>query len=164
MAFADGSGVHSFERVGGLAAPVWLFVALGTSLLLAVATLGGTIWRLGRARGGGPADAVVGRVAFVSALCSLAFVGSLLAVMLALGQAGAAGLSGNYPMPVMLVAHGVGWGVAAASLAMLSMLVPAWTRTSFSFLRKLTFTLFTFALLLLTATLWTWRVIGAAVV
>jgi len=164
VAFADGSGVHSFERVGGLAAPVWLFVALGTSLLLAVATLGGTIWRLGRARGGGPADAVVGRVAFVSALCSLAFVGSLLAVMLALGQAGAAGLSGNYPMPVMLVAHGVGWGVAAASLAMLSMLVPAWTRTSFSFLRKLTFTLFTFALLLLTATLWTWRVIGAAVV
>ena len=163
-AFADGNGVHSFERVGGLSSPQWLFAALGAGLLLAVSTLGGVVWRLGRKRYGGPTDALVGGVSVLAALCVLALIGCLVAVSIALQDAGAADLPGNYPVPAMLWTHWAGWAVVAASLAMLLMLMPAWTRTRFGLWRKLMFTLFTFALLFLSVELWLWRVIGAAVV
>lgn len=163
-AFADGSGVHSFERVEGFNAPQWLFAALGAGLLLAVSTLGGVVWRLGRRRYGGPTDALVGGVSVLAALCVLALIGCFVAVSIALQNAGAADLPGNYPVPAMLWTHWAGWAVVAASLAMLLMLMPAWTRTRFGLWRKLMFTLFTFALLFLSVGLWLWRVIGAAVV
>lgn len=163
-AFADGSGVHSFERVEGVSSPQWLFAALGACLLLAVSTLGGVVWRLGRKRYGGPADALVGGVSVLAALCVLALIGCFVAVSIALQQAGAADLPGNYPVPAMLWMHWAGWAVVAAALAMLLMLLPAWTRTRFGPWRRLMFTLFTFALLFLSVELWLWRVIGAAVV
>ena len=163
-AFADGSGVHSFERVEGFNAPQWLFAALGACLLLAVSTLGGVIWRLGRKRYGGPTDALVGGVSVLSALCVLTLIGCLVAVSIALQEAGAADLPGNYPVPAMLWMHWAGWAVVAAALAMLLMLMPAWARTRFGLWRKLMFTLFTFALLFLSVELWLWRVVGAAVV
>jgi len=163
-AFADGSGVHSFERVEGFNAPQWLFAALGAGLLLAVSTLGGVVWRLGRRRYGGPTDALVGGVSVLAALCVLALIGCFVAVSIALQNAGAADLPGNYPVPAMLWTHWAGWAVVAAALTMLLMLMPAWTRTRFGLLRRLMFTLFTFALLFLAVELWLWRVIGAAVV
>lgn len=164
LAFADSSGVHSFERVEGLSAPLWLFVALGSSLLLALSTLAGVVWRLGRKRYGGPTDALVGAVSVLAALCLLALTGGLIATALALQQVGAAELPGNYPMPAMLWTHWAAWTLVAAALAMLLMLMPAWTRTRFGLLRKLLFSLFTVALLFLAVQLWLWRVIGAAVV
>lgn len=163
-AFADGSGVHSFERVEGFNAPQWLFAALGAGLLLAVSTLGGVVWRLGRKRYGGPTDALIGGVSVLAALCVLALIGCFVAVSIALQNAGAADLPGNYPVPAMLWTHWAGWAVVAAALAMLLMLLPAWTRTRFGLWRRLMFTLFTFALLFLAVELWLWRVIGAAVV
>lgn len=163
-AFADGSGVHSFERVDGLNSPQWLFAALGANLLLAISTLGGVVWRLGRRRYGGPTDALVGGVSVLSALCVLALIGGFVAVAITLQQAGAADLPGRYPLPSMLWTHWAGWAVVAAALTMLLMLMPAWTRTRFGLWRRLMFTLFTFALLLLSVQLWLWRVIGAAVV
>lgn len=163
-AFADGSGVHSFERVEGLSSPQWLFAALGASLLLAVSTLGGVVWRLGRKRYGGPTDALVGGVSVLSALCVVALTSCLVAVSIALQEAGAADLPGHYPLPAMLWTHWAGWAVVTAALTMLLMLLPAWTRTRFGLWRRLMFTLFTFALLFLAVELWLWRVIGAAVV
>lgn len=163
-AFANASGVHTFERVSGLTSPQALMLATGASILLALAVLAGALWRVGRKRAGGPTDAVVGGVALLSALCVLVLVACVVAVALALQSAGAADLPGNYPVPAMLWMHWAGWAVVAAALVMLLMLMPAWTRTRFSLWRKLMFTLFTLTLIFLAAQLWIWRVIGAAVV
>lgn len=163
-AFADGSGVHTYERVSGLHAPVALFGALGACLVLALSALLGVVWRMGRKRSGGPVDAVAGGTALLAALCTLALAVCLITVLLALQSTGAADLPGNYPVPPMQWAHWAGWSIVAAALAMLLMLLPTWTRTRFSVWRKLMFTLFTFALIFLALQLWLWRVIGAAVV
>jgi CubicO group peptidase (beta-lactamase class C family) len=163
-AFANGSGVHTFERVSGLHAPQALHLALGVSALLALALLAGALWRVGRKRIGGPTDAVVGGTALLSALCVLVLIACMIAVALALQSTGAADLPGNYPVPAMLWTHWAGWAVVASALLLLLMLMPAWTRTRFSVWRKLMFTLFTLALSFLAMQLWIWRVIGAAVV
>lgn len=164
VAFADASGVHTYERVAGLRSPHGLLVALIACVLLSLSTLGGGVWRLGRKRLGGPADALVGATAVLAALCVLTLATCGLAMLFAFQTLGAANLPGNYPVPQMQWAHWAGWAVVAAAAAMLLMLVPAWTHTRFGLWRKLMFSLFTFALLFLTVELWLWRVIGAAVV
>lgn len=163
-AFANASGVHTFERVSGLQSPKALQLAVGLSTLLALALLAGAVWRLGRKRLGGPTDALVGGVALLSALSVLMLIACVIAVVLALQSVGAAELPDHYPLPAMLWMHWAGWAVVACALLMLLMLMPAWTRTRFGLWRKLMFTLFTFALIFLAVELWLWRVIGAAVV
>jgi hypothetical protein len=64
----------------------------------------------------------------------------------------------------MLWLHYAGWAQAAAAALLLLALAPVWTSSHLGLLRRLGFTLFTLSMGLLTAQLWHWRVIGAAVV
>lgn len=162
-AFADATGVHTFERVGPLRNPGTLFAALGLAGVLAVTTILGAWKRFGRRT----SRSFGSRAAAAVSLLAVVAVGLLLAAIAVL----AAGLSefdlssmpGNYPSLAMYLVHYAGWFAAAAALAMVAALRAAWGSADWPTRRKLHFTLFALVLAFLTLQLWLWRIIGAAV-
>lgn len=164
VALADGSGVHSLERVGWWSNPLSLFVALGASLLFALLAVAGALWRLGRKRGGGAVDFVAVAAGLLSAATVLALLATGVLLSVAMAQTGPSDLVGNYPLPQMLWMHYAGWAQAIAAGVLLLVLAPVWTSSRLGLLRRLGYSLFTLSMLVLAAQLWQWRVIGAAVV
>ncbi|PMR71651.1 hypothetical protein [Halomonas heilongjiangensis] len=70
----------------------------------------------------------------------------------------------HYPDTGMFLLHYAGWLVAGVTLLMLMALWPAWIVFGWGLWRRLHFSLFALALLLVNLQLWQWRIIGAAVI
>ncbi len=163
-AIADGTGVHTFERVGFFKNPNTFFGAFGFALLLSVTTLLGGWRRIGRGNNPGFSSRVAG---FISFLASLAVFNLTIAIiLLAHSFAGfdISQLIDNYPSAAMLFTHYSGWVTAIMSLVMVVGLWPAWTDSGWSIVRRLHFSLFALVLIFFSTQLWQWRIIGAAVV
>ena len=165
VALADSSGVHTLEKVGVLNAPNTALGALAVSLLLALTTLLGFWWRLGRgpAYGEGFAAGLAAGVSLLSALCVLGFVVTVALLVKDLSSADLSTMATTYPPQSMLHAHYAGWAVAGAAAAMLLCLLPAWVATGWGLWRRLHFTLFALVLGLAALQLWQWKVFGAPV-
>jgi CubicO group peptidase (beta-lactamase class C family) len=165
-AFADEQGVHTWERVGLLAAPMTLVGALGLATLLSCTTLLGAWKRRGNAA---PAPGwrarALAAVPLIAALAVLWFVGSgvLLAVD-ALDFDLAALQQRPWPTPLMLHMHAAALAVAGAALALLAALLPIWRGSGWRLGRRIHASAFAVALGLLAFLLWQWRLIGAPVV
>jgi CubicO group peptidase (beta-lactamase class C family) len=165
VALADSSGVHTLEKVGVLAAPATAFGALGATLLLALTSLLGFWWRLGRgpAHGQGFAAGLAATASLLASLCVLGFVAAALLLVKHLADFDLSTMAGSYPPPSMWYTHYAGWGVAGAAGALLIALLPAWKATGWGWWRRLHYTAFTLALALSAYLLWHWRVFGAPV-
>jgi CubicO group peptidase (beta-lactamase class C family) len=165
VALADSSGVHTLEKVGRLAAPNTAFGALAGALVLALTTLLGFWWRLGRgpAYGEGFAAGLAAGVSLLSALCVFGFAVALVLLVRDLSSFDLATLSGSYPPQSMLHTHYAGWVVAGAAAAMLICLLPAWIASGWGIWRRLHFTLFALVLGMSAFQLWQWRVFAAPV-
>lgn len=165
VALADGSGVHSFEKIGILGNPNTLFGAFAASVLLAFTTLLGFWWRLGRGSkyGEGVAAGLAATVSLLSSLCVFAFTTVLILLVVNLSNFDLASLAGNYPSEAMMQTHFAGFAVAGAAAAMLLALLPAWTAKGWGLWRRLHFSIFALALALTAYLLWQWRVFGAPV-
>jgi len=165
VALADSSGVHTLEKVGPLAAPMTLFGALLAALLLACSTLLGFCWRLGRgaAYGAGIAAGLAATVSLLASLCVLGFAVVTGLLIISLSSLDLSTMAANYPNQAMLHLHYGGWVIAAAALAMLLALWPAWVADGWGLWRRMHFGLFTLILALAAGLLWHWRVYGAPV-
>ncbi len=165
VALADSSGMHTLEKVGVLGAPRTLFIAAGASLLLALTSLLGFWWRLGRgaAHGQGMAAGFAATVNLLAALCMLGFAVAVGLMIVDLSDLDLATMAGNYPSQSMWHVHYAGWAVAGAGAALLLALIPAWMATGWSWWRRLNFTAFALALALNGYLLWQWRVFDAPV-
>jgi CubicO group peptidase (beta-lactamase class C family) len=165
-AFADEHGVHTWERVGRLAAPMTLVGALGLATLLSCTTLLGAWKRRGiDPRPAGWRARALAAIPLIAALAVLWFVGSgvLLAVD-ALDFDLAELQQRPWPTPLMLHMHAAGLAVAGTALAMLAALLPIWRGSGWRLGRRIHASAFAVALVLLAVLLWQWRLIGAPVV
>jgi CubicO group peptidase (beta-lactamase class C family) len=163
VAMADSSGVHTLEKVGPWGSPQTLLITSGLALLLAITTLLGFWWRIGRSyrqRAGAMLAAAIG---LLSALGVLVFVLALGLLVAELSRFDLGKMAGNYPTRSMLHAHYAGWMVAVSGAAMLVVLLPTWLGSGWSLWRRVHFSLFALVLALLAVLLWQWRVIGAPV-
>ncbi|MCG6116863.1 MAG: beta-lactamase family protein [Aquimonas sp.] len=164
VGLADGSGVHSLERVGWFGNPLSLLAGFALSLLFGLFALFGALWRLGRTRSGGAVDAIAVGAGLIGAVSVLALLVCGLLLAVAMDATGPADLVGNYPLPQMLWMHYAGWAQVIAAGLMLLTLAPVWTSSRLGLLRRLGYSLFTVSMVFLAIQLWHWRVIGAAVV
>lgn len=163
-ALADGSGVHTLERVSGLATPQALAIIAGLALVLAITTVLGAWRRFGRDLRVGMGARLAGGAALLGAAAMLVFVATAAALGAGFADFDISRMPEIYPLPAMLYTHYAGWGVAAVSLLMVLAQWPAWSATGLGWWRRLHFGAFTLAMLFLTYELWNWRVIGAPVV
>ncbi len=164
VALNDSSGVHSHERVAGLAAPEALILPAALALLFTITTLLG-FWRRWRQQ---PETTAAGRrasrLAFLGVLTMLTFV--LLAVV-AVGKL--SGMSGpadllTYPPTSLRVLTGFGWVLAGVAVLMLVGLLPAWNGSGWRLIRKLNYSLFALSLAALCLQLYRWNVFGAPLI
>jgi CubicO group peptidase (beta-lactamase class C family) len=166
VAFADGQGVHTYERTGILAAPTTLPVTLGVATLLSVTTLLGAWKRRGTAqRPQGWRPRALSAVPLVAALAVLWFVGATILLTIDALDFDLAELQqAPWPSPLMLHMHAAGLAVAGTALAMLAALPIVCRGSGWRLVRRLHMSLFALALALLAFLLWQWRVIGAPIV
>ena len=165
VALADSSGVHTLEKVGLLTAPMTLFGALGACLLLALTSLLGFCWRLGRgpSYGEGFAAGLAAAVSLLSSLCVLGFVVMVILMAIELSGLDLSTMAATYPNESMLHVSYAGWAMAGAAAAMLLALPPAWLATGWGLWRRLHFSVFAVALACAAGLLWHWRVYAAPV-
>ena len=163
VALADGSGVHTLEKLGWFSNPVALFGTLGLATLLALTHLLGFWRRVGHGIYTGYAARSAGAAAGLGVASMLVFGIALIALAVALADFDLSTMPETYPHPAMFVVHYSGWTVAGAGLLMLLAQWPAWSGSGWGLFKRLHFALFTVALLFLSLQLWQWRVIGAPV-
>jgi CubicO group peptidase (beta-lactamase class C family) len=160
-AAADSMGVHTLEKVGAIGAPSTLFIAMGAAALLALTTLLGFWWRMGRYRDGGFASTIAAAIGLLAALAMIALLVTVGLMVTAFASFDLSTMPGNYPSPEMLNVHYAGWAVAGTAIAMLFALWPAWSGSRWGLWRRLHFSVFALTLAFLAFLLWQWRVIGA---
>ena len=165
VALADSSGVHTLEKVAIFNHPHALLGALAGSLLLALTTLLGFWWRLGRgpAYGQGPAATVAASASLLATLVLAGFAVTVARLLADLSNSGSAAFAASYPQPSMLHVHYAGWGIAAAAALLWVTLLPAWKASGWGLWRRLHYTLYALLLGLTAYQLWHWRVIAAPV-
>ncbi|HRQ65827.1 MAG TPA: serine hydrolase domain-containing protein [Xanthomonadaceae bacterium] len=160
-AAADSMGVHTLEKVGAIGAPSTLFIAMGAAALLALTTLLGFWWRMGRYRDGGFASTIAAAIGLLAALAMIALLVTVGLMVTAFASFDLSTMPGNYPSPEMLNVHYAGWLLAGAAIAMLFALWPAWSGSRWGLWRRLHFSVFALTLAFLAFLLWQWRMIGA---
>ncbi len=163
-AFADYSGVLTYERVGFLKNPNTFFGVFGFALLLSVTTLLGGWRRLGRGNNPGFSSRVAGFISFLASLSVLVFTAAVVVLLTSFNGFDISQMTENYPSASMFFTHYAGWGIAIMSLVMIVGMWPAWTDSGWTLLRRLHFTLFALVLIFFAFQLWQWRIIGAAVI
>lgn len=163
VAMADSAGVHTLEKVDLLRSPNTLYMAFGAALLLALSSLLGFWWRLGRRYPHGFASSTAAFIGFVSALSVLTFAVLAALMVQQLSDFDISSMAGNYPSAAMLHTHYAGWVVAGCGGAMLFALWPAWSGSGWGLWRRLHFSVFALMLAFTAYLLWQWRVIGAPV-
>ncbi len=163
VAMADSAGVHTLEKVSGVNTPTTLLIALGACLLLALSSLLGFWWRLGRKYPHGFASSTAAFIGFTSSLSVLGFAVLAALMVQQLSAFDISGMAGNYPSAAMLHTHYAGWLVAGCGAAMVFALWPAWSGSGWGLWRRLHFSVFALVLAFLAYLLWHWRVIGAPI-
>jgi hypothetical protein len=96
---ADGTGAQTWDRVKGLANPVWLAVTFGLATLFSLTTVGGLVWHHGL-EGGSRRGAVAAGMAAVSALGVVVFLAVCMAAALAAMRLGSEFLF-DQPQPTL---------------------------------------------------------------
>lgn len=163
VAMADSAGVHTLEKVTALKAPNTLFIVFGAALLLALSSLLGFWWRLGRRYPHGFASSTAAFVGLVSSLSVLTFAVLAALMVQELSDFDISSMAGNYPSDAMLYTHYAGWVVAGCGAAMLLALWPAWSGSGWGLWRRLHFSVFALVLATFGYLLWQWRVIDAPI-
>jgi CubicO group peptidase (beta-lactamase class C family) len=163
-ALADGTGVHTLERMGWFSSPMTLFMALGLAVALSLSHLLGFWRRAGRGVYKGFAARMAGAAAGLGVAAVFAFLIAVIAMAAGLNDFDISTMPDIYPLPLMFAVHYSGWGVVAAALVMLLAQWPAWSGSGWGWFKRLHFGLFALALLFLGLQLWQWRVIGAPVI
>ncbi len=165
VALADGSGVHTLEKVGVLDHPHAALGSVGAAVLLALTTLLGFWWRLGRgpAHGQGAAAGLAASASLLAALSLLAFAVAVALLLLEMSKFDLARMAATYPPQSMHYAYYAAWVVAAAAGALVLALLPAWRANGWGLWRRLHFSVFALVLALAAYQLWQWRVFGAPV-
>ena len=160
--FSDGSGVHSFEKVGAMGSPETLKLAIGFALLFAVTTLLGAWRRVGR-KAANATGIWLGRAGFAAAVIVVIFIVMLFLVLVELSNASATSML-TYPPASVAGLRMVGYGVLAAGLAGIVSLWTAWRTSGWGIWRKLHHSLFALSLAALTVMLVIWKVVFSATV
>jgi CubicO group peptidase (beta-lactamase class C family) len=164
VALADAMGIHTLERVGIWEHPNTLVTLVGLASLLALTTLLGA-WRRGGRGGGGTLPARVAAILAITAgVAQGLFIAAVVVLAMGFADFDLSRMTDHYPDTGMFLLHSAGWLVAAVALLMLAALWPAWVGSGWSLWRRLHFSLFALALLLVSLQLWQWRIIGAAVI
>jgi hypothetical protein len=164
VALADAMGIHTLERVGIWEHPNTLVTLVGLVSLLALTTLLGA-WRRGGRGGGGTLPARVAAILAITAgVAQGLFIAAVVVLAMGFADFDLSRMVDHYPDTGMFLLHSAGWLVAAVALLMLAALWPAWVGSGWSLWRRLHFSLFALALLLVSLQLWQWRIIGAAVI
>lgn len=158
--FTDGSGVHSYDRIGLSSNPAYLNLALGAALFFAATTLLGAWRRQGRDVAQTKLGGLLGLGAMAASIVTFVFAGATLWVMADLSSLGAAALQ-SYPTASVVSVRLAGLVVFAAALAGLVSLWPAWAKAGWGVWRKLHHTVFALALAGLASVLIFWNVIFA---
>jgi CubicO group peptidase (beta-lactamase class C family) len=164
QAFADGMGIHTFERVGFFKNPATFIGAFGLAILLTISTLLGAWRRVGRGKNLGFSSRVAGFASFLAALSVLTLVIGVVFMGISFADFDISQMAENYPSASMFFTHYAGWMVAIMAIVMLLALWPAWTDSGWSMVRRLHFSLYTFVLIVFAIQLWQWRIIGATVI
>ena len=163
-ALADPMGIHTLERIGIWKNPNTLAALLGIATLLALTTLLGAWRRFGRGGGWGFSSSVPGGISIAAGAVQLLFIAILGVLIMGLADFDLSRMADDYPDTRMFLLHYAGWMVTGVSLAMLAGLWPTWSGSGWSLWRRLHFSLFALALVLVSAQLWQWRIIGAPVI
>lgn len=162
-ALADGTGVHTLERLGWFSSPMTLLAALGLAVALSLSHLLGFWRRAGRGVYPGFPARMAGTAAGLGVAAMLALVIAMIALVAYLAELDMSTMPDTYPLPLMFAVHYIGWVVVAAALVLVLAQWPAWSGSGWGWFKRLHFGLFTLALLFLGLQLWQWRVIGAPV-
>ncbi|QOC23221.1 beta-lactamase family protein [Wenzhouxiangella sp. AB-CW3] len=163
-ALADDMGVHTAERVGWLGNPNTFFLALGLAGILTLTSALGAWRNFGRGVNSGFAARIAGAGVLVGVVTVTVFIGSVVALIITLGDFDIGRMPDFYPSPAMFVTHYAGWAVAGAALLMMLAQWPAWSGSNWGLLRRLHFGLFMLATAFLAFMLWQWRIIGGPVI
>ena len=163
-ALADGSGVHSLEKVGFMNNPNTFFGSFGLVLLLTLTTLLGAWRRFGHGQNQDISSRLAGFTSFAASLSILTLVVAVTILATSLSGFDISQMPENYPSSGMYFTHYSGWFVAIMSLFMLIGLWPVWSSSGLKLFRRLHYSLYTVALFLFAIQLWQWRIIGAEVI
>jgi CubicO group peptidase (beta-lactamase class C family) len=163
VALADGMGVHSYERVGGLNHPNALMFALGGALVLMLSHAVGFSRRVGRSVYTGFAARMAGGAALIGVLAVFVLFAAIIYLAVGMGEFDLSRMPELYPPTAMFLVHYAGWVVAAAALVTVLAQWPAWSGSGWGLFKRLHFALFALALVFLSVQLWQWRIIGAQV-
>ncbi|WP_340104267.1 serine hydrolase domain-containing protein [Rhodohalobacter sp. 8-1] len=163
-ALADGSGVHSMERVGFMNNPNTFFGSFGLVLLLTLTTLLGAWRRFGHSQNHGLSSRIAGFTSFLASVSILTLVVAAAILVTSLSGFDISQMPENYPSSSMYFTHYAGWFVAVMSLIMLIGLWPVWSSSGLKLFRRLHYSLYAVALFFFVIQLWQWRVIGAEVI
>ncbi len=158
--FTDGSGVHSYERVGFGTNPVYLNLALGLAVLFSLTTIIGAWRRQGRVRVANAPGLMLSIGALVAAALVFAFAGALGWTMAVLMNADAAMMQA-YPPAAVVAVRIAGLGVVAAAAAGLVSLWPVWFGSGWRMWRQVHHTFFALALAFCALMLVLWNVVFA---
>jgi CubicO group peptidase (beta-lactamase class C family) len=161
--FTDASGVHSYDRVGGLENPNTLFLAFGVAMLFSITTWFGAWRRQGRAGVNTAIGSILGLTGFAAAGLTFAFTGAVIWVLSVLSGASAADLL-NYPPLAVTVFRVIASTLFIAAFVMLASLWLAWRASGWSVWRKMHHSAFALSLAALALLLVQWKVIFSATV
>ena len=165
VALADSSGVHTLEKVGVLGNPGSALVATVSAIVLALTSLLGFWWRLGRgpAYGQGFAAGLAASTILLASLCAIGFAVVAGWLVKDLSAFDLSTMAATYPPQSMLYTHYAGWVVAGAAAAMWLALIPAWVANGWGLWRRLHYSVFALVLSFAAYQLWRWRVFDAPI-
>ncbi|MGJ7460155.1 serine hydrolase domain-containing protein [Halomonas sp. MA07-2] len=164
VALADAMGVHTLERLGIWEHPNTLMTLVGLASLLTLTTLLGAWRRIGRGGVGTLPGRVAGTIGITACVAQGLFIAAVVVLAMGLADFDLSRLVDHYPATGMFLLHYAGWLVGGIALLILLALWPAWIGSGWSLWRRLHFSLFALALLLVSLQLWQWRIIGADVI
>ena len=163
-AIADGSGVHTLERIGFMSMYSTMLGSFVLVLLLSFTSLIGTWRRFRKNENQGGKTKFAAAIRFLAALAVLTFTAAVVYMLIESSNIDSSSIAGNYPILSMTLTHYAGWFVAIMSLIAIAGLWPVWSGEGWKIIGRLHYSLYALSLLFFSILLWQWRVIGAAVV
>lgn len=159
--YSGAYGVHSSDRIGGLAHPMALAAAVGVVVFFSVTMWAGAWRRQGRSVAQSTTGRILGLADLGVSALVFAFVGCLIAMVGAMSSMGVADLA-TYPFPVINVFRSIASILVIISFFGVLSLVPGWRSTQWSIWRKAHHTSFVLALGVLAVLLVQWKIVFSA--